>query len=112
MSRSAAVLVFFTTLGCTGTMTTPDGSGSSMVEVVEPDAGSCIELKGTVSTLARGTYCVTGDVIIPTGVTLDIPAGTTFIVKGRFHFGRDMLARQKSPSSSAVRRRTPAGTGW
>jgi hypothetical protein len=30
-----------------------------------------------------------GDVIIPTGVTLDVPAGTTFIVMGRYHFGRD-----------------------
>ena len=97
MSRIAAVLVSLATVSCTGIMSTPDGSGSSTVEVVEPDAGRCIDLKGTVSTLAQGTYCVTGDVIIPTGVTLDIPAGTTFIVKGRYHFGRDMLVPDLEP---------------
>ena len=53
------------------------------------DAGPCVALQGTVTALARGTYCVIGDVVIPTGVTLDIPAGTTFIVMGRHHFGRD-----------------------
>jgi hypothetical protein len=42
-----------------------------------------------VTSLKRDTYCVTGDVIIPTGTTLTVPAGTTFIVMGRYHFGRD-----------------------
>lgn len=97
MSRLAAVLVFFTTLSCTGSMSTPDGSGAASGEVIEPDAGGCVDLQGTVSTIARGTYCVTGDVVIPTGVTLDIPAGTTFIVKGRYHFGRDMLVPDLEP---------------
>jgi hypothetical protein len=50
-----------------------------------------------VTSLARGTYCVTGDVIIPTGVTLDIPAGTTFIVMGRHHFGRDTAIPDAEP---------------
>lgn len=54
-----------------------------------PDAGPCTPLSGVVTQLAKGTYCVTGDVIVPTGTTLVIPAGTTFIVMGRFHFGRD-----------------------
>lgn len=54
-----------------------------------PDAGPCTQLSGVVTTLTRGHYCVTGDVIIPTGVTLNVPAGTTFTVMGRYHFGRD-----------------------
>ena len=57
-----------------------------------PDASlppGCVPLQGVVTSLARGTYCVTGDVIVPTGVTLDVPPGTTFIVMGRHHFGRD-----------------------
>ena len=65
----------------------PDAGG---VDAGEPaDAGPCVPLQGTVTTLTKGTYCVTGDVIIPTGVTLDVPAGTTFIVMGRYRFGRD-----------------------
>ena len=50
---------------------------------------ACTELKGQVTQLAKGVYCVTGDVIVPAGATLDIPPGTEFIVKGRYHFGRD-----------------------
>ncbi len=61
------------------------------------DAGPCTPLSGIVTSLARGTYCVTGDVIVPTGVTLDIPAGTTFIVMGRHHFGRDPSLRDGEP---------------
>lgn len=53
------------------------------------DAGPCTPLSGVVTALTRGHYCVTGDVIIPTGVTLNVPPGTTFTVMGRFHFGRD-----------------------
>ena len=63
------------------------------------DAGPCVPLKGTLTTIAKGTYCVTGDVIVPTGVTLDIPAGTTFIVMGRFHFGRDPAIPDAEPPS-------------
>lgn len=54
-----------------------------------PDAGPCTPLSGVVTALTKGHYCVTGDVIIPTGVTLRVPAGTTFTVMGRYHFGRD-----------------------
>ena len=64
------------------------------------DAG-CTALQGVVTSLARGTYCVTGDVIIPTGVTLDIPAGTTFIVMGRYHFGRDPALPDLEPPAIA-----------
>jgi predicted outer membrane repeat protein len=39
--------------------------------------------------VAAGEYCVDGDVVIPQGTTLDIPAGTSFIFTGRYHFGRD-----------------------
>ena len=49
----------------------------------------CQDLKGVVTKIAKGVYCVTGDVIVPKGTLLDIPAGTELIVKGRFHFGRD-----------------------
>ncbi len=65
---------------------TPDAGTPEVPIVIVP---RCVDLSGTVTSLTRGTYCVVGDVIIPTGVTLDIPAGTTFIVKGRHHFGRD-----------------------
>lgn len=50
---------------------------------------NCTPLQGTVTSLVKDTYCVVGDVIVPTGVTLHIPAGTTFIVRGKYHFGRD-----------------------
>ena len=62
-----------------------------------PDAGPCTALSGTVTSLTKGTYCVTGDVIVPTGVTLEIPAGTTFIVMGRYHFGRDPSIADAEP---------------
>lgn len=66
-----------------------------------PDAGPCTPLSGVVTTLAKGTYCVTGDVIIPTGTTLDVPAGTTFIVMGRYHFGRDPSWPDQEPPAIA-----------
>lgn len=49
----------------------------------------CQDLKGVVTKITKGVYCVTGDVIVPKGTLLDIPAGTELIVMGRFHFGRD-----------------------
>lgn len=61
------------------------------------DAGACTPLSGVVTSLQKGTYCVVGDVIIPTGVTLNVPAGTTFIVMGRFHFGRDVTIPDLEP---------------
>ena len=67
--------------------TTEVDAGSGLLDTA--DAGPCTPLSGTVTTLTRGHYCVTGDVIIPTGVTLEIPAGTVFTVMGRYHFGRD-----------------------
>lgn len=54
----------------------------------EPIDG-CTTLQGTLTSIQKGTYCVRGDVIIPEGTTLDVPAGTTFIFMGRYHFGRD-----------------------
>ncbi len=56
------------------------------------DAGGsppCVELKGQVQQLAKGVYCVTGDVIIPAGTTLSIPPGTELVFMNRHHFGRD-----------------------
>ncbi len=66
---------------------------------VDSDAGvpCTIDLQGTISTIAKGVYCVVGDVIIPSGVTLDIPAGTQFVFKGRYHFGRDPLVPDFEP---------------
>ena len=88
MYRFAAVLIFLFAPSCTGIIQPLEGPPAEEV-VPEPAAPVCVPLQGTITTLARGLYCVTGDVIIPTGVTLDIPAGTTFIFKGRYHFGRD-----------------------
>lgn len=65
------------------------------------DAGPCRPLQGTVTAVTRGTYCVTGDVIIPTGVTLEVPPGTTFIVTGRYHFGRDPSIPDAEPPTIA-----------
>lgn len=98
MTRLTAVVVLLTSISCTGIMQSGDG-GSSSVDGVDRDAGGCVDLSGVVTTIAKGTYCVTGDVVIPTGVTLDIPAGTTFIVKGRYHFGRDALVPDLEPPS-------------
>lgn len=56
-----------------------------------------IDLQGSVSTIEKGVYCVVGDVIIPSGVTLDIPPGTQFVFKGRYHFGRDPLVPDLEP---------------
>lgn len=64
-----------------------------------PDAGDCTPLSGTVTSLQKGTYCVVGDVIIPTGTTLEVPPGTTFIVMGRYHFGRDPSIPDREPSA-------------
>ena len=91
MYRLTAVLIVLFAPACTGVVHQPDSNNSSTADGVDTDkdAGGCLPLEGTVTTLARGTYCVTGDVIIPSEVTLDIPAGTTFIVMGRYHFGRD-----------------------
>jgi hypothetical protein len=50
---------------------------------------ACANLSGTIHQLAKGTYCVTGDVIIPAGTTLTVPPGTELVFMGRFHFGRD-----------------------
>ena len=86
MYRFAALLLILFASSCIGIVQQPGPTGST---AVTEDAGGCSPLEGTVTTLTRGTYCVTGDVIIPTGVTLDIPAGSTFIVMGRYHFGRD-----------------------
>lgn len=98
------------------------GGGASAV-----DAGACTPLSGVVTSVAKGTYCVVGDVIIPEGVTLDVPAGTTFIVMGRFHIGRDVtipdLEPPAIPGSGCLRaigtaaepivfRGADANTGW
>jgi hypothetical protein len=100
MSRLIRALALALTFSCTGTMQTPGANGANTSEGVDQDGGvACVDLQGSVFTLTKGTYCVVGDVIIPTGVTLDIPAGTTFIVKGRYHFGRDpMLADLEPPA--------------
>jgi hypothetical protein len=83
----AAALTFATTVSCMGQLSAPSAAPPDTNGL---DAGvACVELQGIVSTITKGTWCVVGDVIIPSGVTLDIPAGTTFIVKGRYHFGRD-----------------------
>ncbi|MDP1826573.1 MAG: hypothetical protein Q8L48_25105 [Archangium sp.] len=65
------------------------------------DAGPCQPLEGQVIAVEKGTYCVTGDVIIPTGVTLNVPPGTTFIFKGRFSFGRDRATPDSEPPAIA-----------
>jgi hypothetical protein len=54
-----------------------------------PDASTCTNLSGTITTIAKGRYCVVGDVIVPAGTTLSVPAGTEFVFMGRHHFGRD-----------------------
>jgi hypothetical protein len=56
---------------------------------VSPDASPCTNLAGTITSLAKGRYCVTGDVIVPAGTTLSVPAGTELVFMGRYHFGRD-----------------------
>ena len=98
MSRLLSLLAL-TALSCgSGVIgVTPDAG----TEQVVPPPPACIDLSGTVTSLTKGTYCVVGDVIIPTGVTLDIPAGTTFIVKGRHHFGRDPALPDLQPPAIA-----------
>lgn len=86
--RFIAALAFSTAMSCADPFAAPD-SGTNVQGVGEDAGVVCVDLQGTVSTITRGTYCVVGDVIIPSGVTLDVPPGTTFIVKGKFHFGRD-----------------------
>lgn len=49
----------------------------------------CQDLQGVITQIAKGVYCVTGDVIIPKGTKLVIPAGTELVFTGRWHFGRD-----------------------
>jgi len=51
--------------------------------------GGCTPLQGTITTISKDTYCVQGDVIVAEGTRLIIPAGTTFIFQGKYHFGRD-----------------------
>ncbi len=66
----------------------------------QPDAGvppGCPSLFGTLTSITAGTWCVTGDVIIPHGTTLVVPPGTTFIFMGRFHFGRDPAKPDSEP---------------
>lgn len=97
-TRFLTVLILLATVSCTGGMPDGDPGNTSINDGVGQDAGvPCVDLAGVVTTLTQGTYCVTGDVIIPTGVTLDIPAGTTFIVKGRYRFGRDVLVPDLEP---------------
>ena len=69
--------------------TAPDASASRDADEADVPLPPCQDLKGVVTTITKGVYCVTGDVIVPKGALLDIPAGTEFIVMGRFHFGRD-----------------------
>lgn len=95
MSRVLTLLTF-AAMSCGPAVSPVPDAGSP-----EPIPARCVDLSGTVSTLARGTYCVVGDVLIPTGVTLDIPAGTTFIVKGRHHFGRDPALPDLEPPAVA-----------
>ncbi len=86
--RFIAALALSTAMSCADPFASPD-SGTN-VQGVGDDAGvTCVDLQGTISTITKGVYCVVGDVIVPTGTTLEIPAGTTFIVKGKYHFGRD-----------------------
>ncbi|MBI5498273.1 MAG: hypothetical protein HY904_24945 [Deltaproteobacteria bacterium] len=54
-----------------------------------PVVPPCTDLSGSISSVAAGTYCVTGDIIIPAGSVLVVPPGTEFIFMGRYHFGRD-----------------------
>jgi len=87
-----AALVTSSCLGTTEPFLHPNtddhlDAGSGLLDVA--DAGPCTALSGTVTSITRGHYCVTGDVIIPTGATLEIPPGTVFTVMGRYHFGRD-----------------------
>lgn len=88
-------LLALTAAACTGLVEGPrleveaPPDGGTQTSAQPPAPAGCTALLGPVTALSAGVYCVTGDVIIPTGITLDIPAGTTFIFKGRFHFGRD-----------------------
>ena len=90
------LLLSLSLLACAGTSVRPPGS-EYVVSTGVTDAGPCVRLEGAVTSLGKGTYCVTGDVIIPTGVTLDVPAGTTFIFRGRYHFGRDPSIPDSEP---------------
>ncbi|MFI5299450.1 MAG: hypothetical protein ACHREM_15265 [Polyangiales bacterium] len=58
-------------------------------DATEDSPGACTNLSGSITSLAKGRYCVVGDVIVPAGTTLSVPAGTELIFMGRFHFGRD-----------------------
>lgn len=106
--RFIAALALSTAMSCADPFASPD-SGTNMQGVGGEDAGvACnVDLQGVVTTLAKGNYCVVGDVIIPPNTTLDIPAGTTFTVKGRFHFGRDPAMPDYEPpmitGSGAIR---------
>lgn len=77
------------------------GAGGGGGGVALPDAGPCVALSGVVTSVQKGTYCVVGDVIIPTGVTLNVPPGTTFIFMGRYHFGRDPSVPDLEPPAIA-----------
>lgn len=77
-----------------------------------------------VTWVAPGTYCVTGDVIIPAGAVLTIPPGTQFVFMGRYHFGRDPalpddasaisggLVAVGTPEQPIVFRGEDPQTGW
>jgi len=101
MSRSLLAVAFTLTACGPGVIGAGSDAGTDAGNTGTHFVPLCTELSGTVTSITRGTYCVVGDVIIPTGVTLDIPAGTTFIVKGRHHFGRDPALPDLEPPAIA-----------
>jgi hypothetical protein len=64
--------------------TDPEG-GNTGIPVI------CTDLKGEISEIGAGTYCVTGDVIIPNNTVLRIPAGTEFVFMSKHHFGKNPI---------------------
>jgi hypothetical protein len=74
--------------------------GSATVTLQDSTLGPCTNLSGSITTLAKGRYCVVGDVIIPAGTRLTIPAGTELIFRGRYHFGLDPALINDSGATS------------
>lgn len=90
--------------GCGGTCPAcpPAGNYGSGTLGDGPIPANCPPLSGVLTSVAKGTYCVNGDIVVPAGTTLMIPPGTTFIFMGAYHFGYDSTLPDDEVRSSGT----------